>query len=37
VALTVLDVIVIVLTVWEYRILTRKARAAKAEEGPATP
>jgi uncharacterized membrane protein len=37
VALTILDVVVIVLTVWEYRILTRKARAAEAQEGPATP
>jgi uncharacterized membrane protein len=37
VALTVLDVLVIVLTVWEYRILTRRARAAKAEEGLSRP
>lgn len=36
-ALTVLDVLVIVLTVWEYRILTRKAHATKAEEGLARP
>jgi uncharacterized membrane protein len=31
VALTVLDVIVIALTVWEYRILTRRAHAASAQ------
>lgn len=32
VALTVLDVFVIVLTVWEYRILTRRAHAAMAAQ-----
>ena len=37
VALTVLDVIVIVLTAWEYRILTRTTGAAEAGQGPATP
>ncbi len=34
-ALTVLDVAVIVLTVWEYRILIRRGRAARAAESPA--
>ncbi len=37
VALTVLDVFVIALTVWEYRILTRQARAARAAQGLAGP
>lgn len=36
-ALTVLDVAVIVLTAWEYRILMRRGRAAKAAEGVAGP
>ncbi len=36
-ALTVLDVVVIVLTVWEYRILTRRARAEREARSLATP